>query len=100
MLALVAKRFAHHYGTLNAFNYPVTHEAAQQLWEHFLTHALPLFGDHKDAMALDQPYLFHARISAALNIGLLEIGTLCADVEATYLQGRAPLNAAEVFSCS
>jgi deoxyribodipyrimidine photolyase-related protein len=97
VLALVAKRFSHHYGSLDAFDYPVTHAEAKGLWQHFLEFALPAFGDYQDAMAVGEPFLFHARISAALNIGLLDVRRLCADVEAAYWRGQVPLNAAEGF---
>ena len=97
VLALVARRFGHHYGSLAAFDYPVTQIQAEALWRHFLDFALPAFGDYQDAMALGEPFLFHARISAALNIGLLDLRALCADVQAAYRQGRVPLNAAEGF---
>jgi deoxyribodipyrimidine photolyase-related protein len=97
VLALVAARFSHHYGSLAAFDYPVTHAEAERLWAHFLACGLADFGDYQDAMASGEPYLFHARISAALNIGLLDLRRLCADVEAAYWAGRVPLNAAEGF---
>lgn len=96
-LQLVKERFADHYGSLEAFDYPVTHAEAQALWQHFLDFGLAAFGDYQDAMARGEPYLFHARISAALNIGLLDVRQLCADVEQAYREGRAPLNAAEGF---
>src|SRR5690606_19729426 len=95
VMALVTEHFSDHYGRLDRFDYPVTHGQAQELWQHFLEFALPSFGDYQDAMAEGEPYLFHARISAALNIGLLDVRQLTADVEAAYRQGRAPLNAAE-----
>lgn len=97
VIALVQARFGDHYGEVTNFDYPVTHEQAHVLWQHFLQMALPLFGDYQDAMAEGEPYLFHARISAALNIGLLDVRTLCADVEQAYQQGYVPLNAAEGF---
>lgn len=97
VVALVGERFAHHYGRLEGFDYPVTHAEAQALWQHFLAFALPAFGDYQDAMAEGEPYLFHARISAALNIGLLDLRQLCADVENAHRQGQVPLNAAEGF---
>ncbi|MBB1517937.1 cryptochrome/photolyase family protein [Aquipseudomonas guryensis] len=97
VLDLVAARFPHHYGSLAGFDYPVTHAEAEALWQHFLDFALPAFGDFQDAMATGEPYLFHARISAALNIGLLDLRQLCADVEAAYWSGRVALNAAEGF---
>ena len=97
VLALVAKNFSGHYGALDTFDYPVTHADAQALWDYFLDWGLAAFGDYQDAMASDEPFLFHARISAALNIGLLGLRQLCSDVEAAYWAQRIPLNAAEGF---
>ncbi|MDD0971133.1 MULTISPECIES: cryptochrome/photolyase family protein [Pseudomonas] len=97
VLALVKARFSHHYGALDDFNYPVTHADAQALWAYFLDYGLAGFGDYQDAMASDEPFLFHARISAALNIGLLDLRQLCSDVESAYWAGSVALNAAEGF---
>lgn len=97
VVTLVGARYGSHYGRLEGFDYPVNHAQAQALWQHFLDFSLPSFGDYQDAMAEGEPYLFHARISAALNIGLLDLRQLCADVENAHRQGRVPLNAAEGF---
>ncbi|MQT59532.1 cryptochrome/photolyase family protein [Pseudomonas sp. FSL R10-0399] len=97
VLALVAKHFSDHYGALDTFDYPVTHAEAQALWDYFLDWGLAAFGDYQDAMASDEPFLFHARISAALNIGLLDLRQLCSDVESAYWAGNIALNAAEGF---
>jgi deoxyribodipyrimidine photolyase-related protein len=97
VLALVAKNFSGHYGAVDTFDYPVTHADAQALWDYFLDWGLAAFGDYQDAMASDEPFLFHARISAALNIGLLDLRQLCSDVEGAYCSGSIALNAAEGF---
>ena len=97
VIALVKDRFASHYGSVDDFNYPVTHADAQALWAYFMDFGLAGFGDYQDAMASDEPFLFHARISAALNIGLLDLRQLCSDVEAAYWSGSVALNAAEGF---
>ncbi len=97
VLALVKARFSQHYGALDDFNYPVTHADAQALWAYFLDYGLAGFGDYQDAMASDEPFLFHARVSAALNIGLLDLRQLCSDVESAYWSGSVALNAAEGF---
>ncbi|MGC5698575.1 cryptochrome/photolyase family protein [Pseudomonas sp. NFXW11] len=97
VLALVAKHFPHHYGRLDSFDYPVTRADAQSLWQYFLDWGLAAFGDYQDAMASNEPFVFHARISAALNIGLLDLRQLCSDVEAAYGSGTVALNAAEGF---
>ncbi|QHF02619.1 cryptochrome/photolyase family protein [Pseudomonas asturiensis] len=97
IIALVKERFSSHYGSVENFDYPVTHADAQTLWDYFLDFGLAAFGDYQDAMASNEPFLFHARISAALNIGLLDLRQLCSDVETAYRSGRIALNAAEGF---
>ncbi|WP_426139058.1 cryptochrome/photolyase family protein [Pseudomonas sp. DWP3-1-2] len=97
VVALVKERFPSHYGSLETFDYPVTQTDAQALWDYFLDYGLAAFGDYQDAMASNEPFLFHARISAALNIGLLDVRQLCSDVESAYWSGRIALNAAEGF---
>ncbi|MFS2160186.1 cryptochrome/photolyase family protein [Pseudomonas sp. Pseusp122] len=97
VLALVGQYFTSHYGSLDGFDYPVTHIDAQALWNYFLDFGLAAFGDYQDAMATDEPFLFHARISAALNIGLLDVRELCSDVVAAYWSGKIAVNAAEGF---
>lgn len=87
VLTLVSSRFAHHYGGLDGFDYPVTHAEAERLWLNFLDFGLAAFGDYQDAMASGEPFLFHACIGAALNVGLLDLRRLCADVEAAYRRG-------------
>ena len=97
VISLVAEQFPNHYGTVDTFDYPVTHSEARALWDYFLDWGLAAFGDYQDAMTADEPFLFHARISAALNIGLLDLHQLCSDVESAYWSGHIPLNAAEGF---
>jgi deoxyribodipyrimidine photolyase-related protein len=97
VMTLVAARFATHYGTLEGFDYPVTAEQARAGFADFLAHRLASFGDWQDAMAADAPYLFHALISAPLNLGLLRPLDLCRAAEAAYRAGAAPLNAVEGF---
>ncbi|WP_373187874.1 cryptochrome/photolyase family protein [Halopseudomonas sp.] len=94
---VVAAHFGEHYGQLDGFDYPVTAKDAEGLWEAFLEQGMPHFGDYQDAMADHQPFLFHARIAAAMNIGLLDPRKVCLDVQAAYQGGDIPLNAAEGF---
>ena len=48
-------------------------------------------------MRTGDPWLWHARVSAALNIGLLDPLHMCRRAEAEWRAGRAPLNAVEGF---
>lgn len=97
VLALVAHRFGHHFGTLEPFHYAVTREQALMELEHFITYLLPNFGDYQDAMVAGEPYLYHSLISSYLNAGLLLPLEICQRAEAAYHHGRAPLNAVEGF---
>lgn len=97
VIDLVRQRFSDHYGQVEGFDYPVNHAEAERLWQCFLDQGLAAFGDYQDAMAEGEPFLFHARISAALNIGLLDLRRLCDDAESAYRRGDVPLNAAEGF---
>ena len=97
VLTMVAARFDSHVGSLDNFGIAVTREQALATRQHFLTHALPRFGDFQDAMLTGEPYLYHAHLSFYINAGLLDPLDLCRAVEAEYRAGRVPLNAAEGF---
>lgn len=97
VLALVERRFADHPGTLTDFGWPVTPAEARATLEDFVEHRLVSFGQFQDAMWLDEPWLFHARISAAMNLKLLSPREAVAAAERAYREGRVPLPAAEGF---
>jgi deoxyribodipyrimidine photolyase-related protein len=97
VLALVEKHFSSHFGSLRPFHYAVTRAEALIELDHFITTLLPSFGDYQDAMVAGEPYLYHSLISSYLNAGLLLPMEICRKAEAAYLQGHAPLNAAEGF---
>ena len=93
----VSAGFDDHFGSVEAFGWPTNPEEAEAALEHFLAHMLPAFGDWQDAMAWEQPFLWHGLISPALNIGLLDPLDVCRRAEAAWREGRAPLNAVEGF---
>lgn len=97
VLAEVAEDFADGFGELASFDWPVTPEQAEAWLERFLAEGLPGFGDYQDAMAEGQPFLFHSRLAAALNLGLLSPLAVCQRAEQAWREGRCPLNAAEGF---
>ncbi len=97
VLALVAARFADHFGTLRPFGWATDRAGALLALDHFITHALPSFGDYQDAMLADDPVLSHALLSPYLNIGLLTPLEVCQRAEAAWRAGSVPINAAEGF---
>lgn len=97
VIDLVATRFADHPGSLDDFDFAVTHEEAMRQQRYFLDHALPRFGDYQDAMLTDEPFLWHSILSPYINAGLLDPLDLCRKVEARWQRGDVPLNAAEGF---
>ena len=96
-LADVARLFPGHFGTLDSFGYATTPAEAETIVADFIQNILPGFGDYQDAMARGEPWLWHAIVSAAMNMGLIDPLDLCRRAEAAYEAGRAPLNAVEGF---
>ena len=97
VIALVDKRFAGHPGRLNSFAWPVTRAQALQSLQAFIRERLPLFGRYQDAMWPGDPWLYHAHLSAALNLKLLNPREVVAAAEAAYCTGHAPLASVEGF---
>ncbi|GAA4806421.1 cryptochrome/photolyase family protein [Litoribaculum gwangyangense] len=53
------------------FNYPKTRVQALEQLKYFCEHLLIHFGDYQDAMHTDEEYLFHSRLSFAMNLKLI-----------------------------
>jgi len=97
VVRLVEKHFPHNPGSLDGFGWPVTPEQAQAALNDFIDHRLERFGQYQDAMWAGEPLLYHSRLSAAMNLKLLEARDVVAAAEAAWREGRAPLAAAEGF---
>ncbi|MHA6289197.1 cryptochrome/photolyase family protein [Maricaulis sp. CAU 1757] len=97
VLDLVEAEFESNFGTLRPFGHGVTRTEAHRALDHFITDCLPDFGRYQDAMLGGQPFMFHALISAYLNIGLLDPLHVCRRAESAWKDGKAPLNSVEGF---
>lgn len=97
VMDLVRTRYPASPGSVEEFGEPVTAADAERSADDFLAHRLPSFGPFEDAMAAEAPDLFHSRLSAALNLGLLDPLALCRRAEAAWRDGRAPLASVEGF---
>jgi deoxyribodipyrimidine photolyase-related protein len=97
VMALVESRFPDHPGSLADFDWPLTPSQAEAALQDFIRHRLPLFGRYQDAMWAGEPWLYHARLSSALNLKLLDPRRAIAAADLAFREGHVPLNAAEGF---
>lgn len=97
VLELVAARFADHPGSLDRFDWPVTPTEAEAALEDFIANRLPLFGRYQDAMWTGEPWLWHARLSAAMNLKLLHPRRVIDAAIEAWRRGHAPIEAVEGF---
>ena len=97
MLDQTGELFASHPGELRHFDWPVTPTQAEEALKDFLDHRLPAFGQYQDAMWTAQPFLYHSRLSTALNLKLVHPLRVIRAAEERYRDGRASLASAEGF---
>lgn len=90
------KQFSNHYGNSENLNlYPITIKDAYANLDKFLKNKLSHFGRYQDVFLKDHVFIFHANISASLNIGLLDPNKVVEIVKQYYK--RAPLPSFEGF---
>jgi deoxyribodipyrimidine photolyase-related protein len=82
-------------GDINTFNYPIDHQEAQTIFADFLKKRLHYFGAYEDAISKNESTLFHSKLSAPLNIGLLSPRQIVSSV--LSLEERMPLSSVEGF---
>ena len=97
VLEMVENRFSCNFGKLYPFDMATDRTEARQALGHFVRYALPKFGDYQDAMLQGSRHLYHAVISAYLNVGLLTVMEICEAAEQAWQSGSAPINAVEGF---
>lgn len=93
----VQQYFSNNPGDATHTGWPVTREESLQLLQFFIEHYLPWFGDYQDAMWQGEAYLYHSRLSAALNVKLISPLEVIQAAEQSYRDSKAPLNAVEGF---
>lgn len=99
VFGLIEQCFASHPGSLASFDWPVIRAQAIEALDDFVKHRLARFGTYQDAMWTGEPFLYHARLSAPLNLKLLSPREVIDAVERAYRdrRRRIPLAAAEGF---
>ena len=79
------------------FRWPINRAEALVQLDHFITQALPHFGDFQDAMSRKAWRLFHSLLSFSLNVKMLKPAEVVNRVEAEWRAGRVELAPAEGF---
>lgn len=97
VIAMVEARYGDRPGRASSFALPVTPEDARRQLDAFVEHALPRFGRYQDAMAEGDAVLFHSRLSALLNVKLLNPQVCVQAALDAHAAGQAPLAAVEGF---
>ena len=97
VVELVERRFAGHPGSLDRFDWPVTRSEALEALGDFVIHRLPQFGRWQDAMWTREPWLYHSRLSVALNLKLLHPREVVQAAEEAWKSGKASLASVEGF---
>ena len=96
-IADVEQHFGDHYGSADAFAWPVTRAQALEALADFVTHRLQDFGRFQDAMWQQEPFLYHALLSSSLNLKLLDPREVIDAAVARYHDGAVPIEAVEGF---
>lgn len=97
VLKMVDKRFAKHPGRLDSFDWPVTPKDARRALDDFIDNRLADFGQYQDAMWTREPWLYHSRLSAAMNLKLLDPRDVVAAAEKAFRGNKVALASAEGF---
>ena len=97
VLALVANRYADHPGDLSKFHWPVNRAQALKALDDFIEHRLPLFGAHQDAMWTGMTWGWHALLSSALNLKLLNPLEVVRAAERAWRERGLELSSVEGF---
>ena len=93
----VEREFPGNYGNASGFEYPVTHEDAQEALQYFLATSLIHFGAYEDAMSEREGRVFHSILTPALNIGLLTPAQVVRETLLFVEKNPVPLNSLEGF---
>lgn len=84
-------------GAVEGFNLAVSHDEALLAAQDFFDKRLKDFGAYEDAMSSKFDTIYHSRLSAYLNLGLLDPLWLVQEAQKVYEDGRAPINSVEGF---
>ena len=91
--------FPNSIGSLELFNWAVTHHDAREQLIFFIDNCFYSFGDYQEVIDKNNSFLFHSLLSPYLNSGLLDPMECIVDAISKYKNSnnKIPLNAIEGF---
>ncbi len=78
------------------FNWPSSREESLEVLDHFCKKLLVHFGDYQDALTTWDPYLFHSRLSYALNSKMLSPLEVVKQVENHWKENKDEITISQV----
>ncbi|MFV8270798.1 cryptochrome/photolyase family protein [Flavobacterium sp. GT2N3] len=81
---------------LQNFNWPTSREQSLQVLDYFCKNLLQHFGDYEDAMHTDEKFLFHSRLSFAMNSKMLSPKEVIETVISFYHANDAEITLSQV----
>ncbi|MDX1314699.1 MAG: cryptochrome/photolyase family protein, partial [Eudoraea sp.] len=78
------------------FHWPCSREESLELLSYFCNHLLPYFGDFQDAMHTEEKFLFHSRLSFAMNSKMLSPREVIEAVIEKYYEDPDAINISQV----
>ncbi len=93
----VSINYKDYYGNMESFNYPLTHEDAEEWLDNFLNEKFNLFGDYEDAINSTHRILWHSVLSPLINTGLLTPRQIIDKVLEFYRSNSISINSCEGF---
>ncbi|MDZ7717141.1 MAG: cryptochrome/photolyase family protein [Balneolaceae bacterium] len=99
VIELVEDTFPNHFGNSEEFRYAVSRKQALELFDEFIEERLSDFGPYEDAMATDEPTIFHSALSLYLNNGLLLPWEVCERAIKAYDRDNAPIEFSRGIWC-
>jgi deoxyribodipyrimidine photolyase-related protein len=86
------------FGSIDAekFNWPTSREECLEQLHYFCLHLLKHFGDYEDAMHTEEKFLFHSRLSFAMNSKMLSPKEVIEQVVQYYHQNENQITLSQV----
>lgn len=96
-ISFVRERFPDAPGDPAKFAWAVTREQASEMLDEFLEQRFHEFGPYEDAISAEHGFVFHAALTPALNIGLLDPGDVLERVVRHAERNAVPIASYEGF---